>query len=159
MLLHISSDFQTTLSGQISGKFGVLSESKFRLGVTVSLPLSVFRSLFPCVYIYLFHNLCLFLCIFVYPNLFLLGVCASLSLFVCFFLSISRVVSVCLYVVLCGSMCSCRLFVSMLFASFCLFLTINIYLCLSFCLFALVFAGRCKKIINFHVVACRISPF
>ena len=105
-------------------------------------------SLFPCVRIYLLRNLCLALCISVYPNLFLLGVCASLSLSGCLCLSASRFVSVCFYV----SVSVVRLYC---FASFCLFPRVcvclfgNIYLSLSlslsFCLSALVSAGRFTK--------------
>ena len=89
------------MPGQISGKFGDLSESKFledfKAGVSVSLPLSVSR-LFPCVRIYLFRILCLSWSIFVH-------LCVSKSVsFWCLRLSVSLslglspFISVCLYV-------------------------------------------------------------
>ena len=120
--------FPKKLPGHILGKFGDLSESKFLEnfvpGVSVSLPLSVFRSLFPCVRIYLFRNLCLSLSIFVH-----LCVCQPVS-FWCLRLSVSTCLSVslclsgCLGLSLFVSMCPWLSFVSIFFASFCVSLSI-----------------------------------
>ena len=135
------------MPGQISGKFGDLSESKFLEnfvpGVSVCLPLSVSPSLFPCLRIYLFRNLCLSLSIFVHlciPICFFLvfaHLCLYLSVCVSLSLGLSRFVSVCLYV----SVSVVRLY---FFASFCVSLSISacprlsiwvlfVYICL--CLF------------------------
>ena len=154
----------------IGPNFGDLSESKF-LDNFVS-DISIFLlSLFLCVHIYLFRNLCLslsFLCIFVYPNLFLFGVCAFLSLSVCLCLFVSRVVSVCLCLSLCIPVCRSSLFLcvfcvslsisacSCLFIWKCLFIFIFVFL---FCLFVFVFADRFVKMAYFRIATCYISPF
>ena len=134
-------------------------------GVSVFLPLFVSPSLFPCVRIYLFRNLCLFLFIFfVYPNLFLFGVCASLSLFVCLCFSVSRIVSIYLCLFLCVRVYRLFLFLCVFlcfFVYFRVFVSIylgNVYLFLflCFCLFALVFMGWFLNITYFYVVMCCI---
>ena len=133
----------------------------FRVPVSIYFVISVF--------------LCLSLCISVYPNLFLFGVCASLSLSVCLCLSVSRVVSVCLCLSLFVFMCPCLSFVSIslrlfvflclfpcvracLFGNVCLYLSLSLSLSLSFCLSALGSADQFTKIAHFRVAACRISP-
>ena len=109
----------------------------FRVSVSIYFVISVF--------------LCVSLCISVYPNLFLFGVCASLSLFVCLCLSVSWVVSVCLCLSLCVRVCCSSLFL-------CVFCCLFVYLRVSTFVYFVMSVYICLCLIFLFVCACFCGP-